>query len=143
MKKLLIGLLIIAAAAGAFFYLRNEKKPLTNGELAKEQLTGTWKLESITSPNDSIAGMIALISMINSTASNYHCEFTPGGTIIRKVNNSATTDTSLYEWKGDQLAVKENRLDTIPELFTVLTLNKDSLYFRSQDSILMLFSKSK
>lgn len=143
MKKLLFGLLIIAAAAGAFFYLRNEKKPTSANKLDKQQILGKWKLETIHPVNDSSSGLIALIPLIDSNISNFRFEFTPDGSIIQTVNGTIDNDTASYEWKGDQLAIREGRLDTIPDLLTVLALNKDSLYFQSQDSVLMLFSKAK
>ena len=45
MNKLFIGLLIIAAGAGVFFFLRNKKSGTSTG-LQKELLVGKWKLDS-------------------------------------------------------------------------------------------------
>lgn len=47
MKKVLIGLIIIAAGAGIFFYLRSKQNPITeNSNKNKELILGTWKVDS-------------------------------------------------------------------------------------------------
>jgi hypothetical protein len=144
MKKLLIGLLIVAAAAGAFFYLRNEKKPIVNGELVKEQLIGTWKLESIKGTDDSTTNLVsALVVIADSNTFRYDYEFTKDNVILRHLGDSTSADTSRYEWKKNDLVWKETTTDSSGSLLTVMTLNADSLLLRSSDSTFMLFTKRK
>jgi hypothetical protein len=143
MKKLLIGLLIMAAAAGAFFYLRSQDKPISNGVLVKEQLIGTWKLESITSRDDSTSIVPLLIAIADSNTFHYDYEFTKDHSILRRLGDSTSTDTSRYEWKENNLVWKEDRTDSSGNLLTVMTLNTDSLLLLSNDSTLMLFTKRK
>lgn len=141
MNKLFIGLLIIAAGAGIFFYLRQQDKPTPGNALVKEQIIGSWKLESMRNANDSIDAMVGLLSLLDSNLSRYHCEFTKDGSAFLKLNDSIT-DSYRYEWKDDDhLIWKQNKEDTTGDVFSVLTLNKDSLQLRDSDSTLMVFSK--
>lgn len=67
MKRILIGLLFIAAAATGAYYLLKEKKPVA-GFINKELLVGKWKIDSLVAA-DSTHDNIALL--ILATDSNF------------------------------------------------------------------------
>ncbi|HEY6505965.1 MAG TPA: hypothetical protein VIZ28_18450 [Chitinophagaceae bacterium] len=144
MKKLFIGLLIIAAGAGTYFFLQN-KKPSVENNIQKELVTGKWKLNSFESmPNDSSINVSVLLAAMESNFMKYRYDFKPGGNILRSVSDSAKADTSYYEWtKDNQLAWKENAADSTGELFSVMKLTNDSLLLLSGDSATLLFTKLK
>lgn len=141
--KLFIGLLIIAAGAGAFFFLRN-KKSETNNSIQKELLIGQWKLDSIdVKAKDSTGQFVAFIAAIDSKFYKYHYDVRDDGNILRSVADSVTADTSHYQWtKKNELAWKENPNDS-SEVFIVTKLNSDSLLLQSKESAVLFFTKLK
>ena len=129
MNKLFIGLLIVAAGAGALFYFNRKtcNKPAQDS-LTKEWILGKWKAD---------AGK-------DSAFSNYKYDFLKDGNILRSLNDSAKADTSHYEWnKNNGLIWKENAGDSTGKIFAVLKLTQDSLEVRSKDSATILFTKLK
>lgn len=132
MKKIIIGLLIVAAGAGAFYYFnqRTCNKPLQDS-LSKELIIGKWKAVAEQSAKDSAQPI-------------YHYEFQQAGTIIHSLNDSAITDSSQYEWgRSNELIWKENVADTIGKIYSIVILTKDSLQIQSKDSTTTLFIKAK
>jgi hypothetical protein len=128
MNKLFIGLLIVAAGAGVFFFLRKQKNTSTNNDIKKEWIIGKWKAD---------AGK-------DSVFSNYNYDFLKDGDILRSLNDSAKADTSHYEWnKANELVWKENAGDSTGKIFAVLKLTQDSLQVQSKDSVTVLFIKLK
>lgn len=141
--KLFIGLLIIAAGAGAFFFLRN-KKSKTNSSFQKELLIGQWKLDSIdVKAKDSAGQFVAFIAAIDSNFYKYRYDVREDGNILTSVGDSVIADTTHYEWtKKNELAWKENQNDS-SEVFIVTKLNGDSLLLQSKDSAVFFFTKLK
>lgn len=143
MKKVFIGLLIIAAGAGAFFFLQKKQRPISNNNLQKEWIIGKWRLDSILLSKDSgnkfTAGIIGIIA---PDLMRYQYEFNQGGFVL--LSDSLTKDSSKYEWnKNDQLVWKEHPTDTSGEVFNVSLPHKDSLHLQSGDSTVLLFTKVK
>ena len=127
MNKLFIGLLIVAAGAGAFFFLR-KKKNATGNDIKKEWIIGKWKAD---------AGK-------DSAFSSYSYDFLKDGNMLRSLNDSAKADTSHYEWnKANELVWKEKLTDSTGKIFAVLKLTQDSLQMQSKDSVIILFTKMK
>ena len=141
--KLFIGLLIIAAGAGAFFFLRN-KKSETNTSFQKELLIGQWKLDSMdVKAKDSAGQFVAFIAAIDSNFYRYRYDIRENGNILKSLADSGAADTSHYEWiKTNELAWKEKPNDS-SEVFTVTKLNSDSLLLQSKDSTVFYFTKLK
>ena len=129
MNKLFIGLLIVAAGAGAYFFLFKKKdKPVIGNELKKEWIVGTWKTDA-TPGNDSLFKQ----SLFN---------FQEDGNIIRSVGDSAKADTMHYEWnKSNELVWKQKVTDSVGTNYTVVKLTVDSLQVQSSDSTRILFTK--
>ena len=145
MKKLFIGLLVIAAGAAAFFLMRN-KKTETVSPVQKELIVGKWKLDTLSvHPNDSATGqMIALIGAMNADFLKYRYDVRQDGSIIQSLNDSVASDTSYYDWsKKDELLLKESASDSTSELFIVSKLTTDSLLLLSKDSTAFLFTRLK
>jgi hypothetical protein len=141
--KLFIGLFIIAAGAGAFFFLRN-KKSETNSSFQKELLIGQWKLDSIdVKAQDSAGQFVAFVAVIDSNFYKYRYEVRDDGNILKSVEDSVAADTSYYEWtKKNELAWKENPNDS-SEVFIVTKLSSDSLLLQSKGSAVFFFTKLK
>ena len=128
MKNVLIGLLIVAAGTGAFFLLRNKKKPAAANEINKELIVGKWKAD---------AGK-------DSVFNQYSYDFLKDGKIVRSLTDSVKADTAHYEWnKNNELIWKEKTGDSTGKLFAVVKLTQDSLQIQSKDSATILFTKLK
>lgn len=145
MKKLIFGLLIIAAGAGLFFYLQNKKQTSSQNNIQKELLIGKWKMSSIQEGKDSSNNLlVGIMGLVDSNILNYDYEFTKDQKINRFLGDSLTKDSSVYEWnKNDQLIWKEYYRDSVGEALQVLKLNNDSLQLQDKDSMLIYFTKVK
>ena len=142
MKQLIVGLLIIAAGAGAFYFLQQKK---TETPIEKELLVGKWKLNSLdVKTKDSTAYILPAIAAIDSNLTNYHYDFRKDGNVFKSLTGSAKVDTSHYEWaKKNRLTWKENPGDSTSEVFTVTRLTNDSLLLLSKDSATFVFTRLK
>ena len=131
MNKLLIGLLIVVAGAGAFFYFnqRSGNKP-PQDSLTKEWIVGKWKTDTVMA-ND-------------SNFSKYQFDFQKDGNVVRSLNDSVKADTSHYEWnKANELVWKEKNSDSTGKVYVVVKLTPDSLQVQAADSSTILFIKLK
>ena len=129
MNKLFIGLLIIAAGAGVYFFVLKKKNSTTGTTINKELIIGKWKVDA---GNDSVL-------------SQYRYDFTKEGNVLRSPNDSAAVAvTSYYEWnKKNELVWKETAADSAGKVFAVVKLTQDSLQVLSKDSATILFTKVK
>ncbi|MBL7732555.1 MAG: hypothetical protein JNM88_15370 [Chitinophagaceae bacterium] len=133
MKNVFIGLLIIAAGAGVYFFILKKKKPGDETvSINKELIIGKWQLAAAEPLKDS-----ALLK--------YSYDFQPGNIAMVMKADSAKTDTARYEWnKANELVMKENNSDTANHVFAVLKLTKDSLQLRGiSDSMKVLLIKTR
>lgn len=146
MKKVFIGLLIVAAGAGIYYLLQNKKTKIAD-PIEKELLVGTWKIDSFyVSSKDSVPDVIAGSLLKDSSFRRHRYDFQNGGTFLQTVNDSAKvkTDTSYYEWgKKNELLIKEAVKDSVGEQYTISKLSKDSLILQSKDSAVFVFTKLK
>lgn len=146
MKKVFIGLLILAAGAATFFLLQKKDKPNTGNNIQKEWIVGKWKLDSIILPKDSTGNFMAgIMGIIAPDLVKYRYEFKKDGAISFSSGDSLTKGSSRYEWmKENQLVWKEYPADTSDNIFNISTLTRDSLVLQSQDSAAtLLFTKAK
>ena len=143
MKKVFIGLLILAAGAGAFFFLRKKQNNIASNNIQKEWVVGKWKLDSIILSKDSNDKFTqGIIGIVAPDLMKYRYEFKTSGSVL--LTDSLTKDSSNYEWnKKNQLVWKENPADTSGEIFNVSIPHKDSLILQSTDSAVLLFTKVK
>ncbi len=145
MKKLFIGLLIVAAGAGAFYFLQ-KKKTETKDNFEKELLIGKWKVDSIYSASkDSTADLMSDILMpADSSFRPYSYNFQKSGEFLQSVYDSVKADTSYYEWgKRNELVIKDAIKDSTGELYTVNKLSLDSLILQTKDSAVFVLTKLK
>ena len=132
MNKLLIGLLVIAAGAGAFFYFnqRTCSKPAQD-PINKELIIGKWKTESYQPAMDSVRA-------------KFQYDFQKDGMALRSNSDTVKADTISYSWKdAAQLIIKENAADSAGAVFTVSKLTQDSLQVQGSDSVVILLTKVK
>jgi hypothetical protein len=128
MNKLFIGLLIVAAGAGAFFLLRKKKENTKTNAINKEWIIGKWKAD---------AGKDSAFSM-------FSYNFLKEGNIIRSVSDTVKADTLHYEWgKANEIIWKQKTTDSVGKTFEVIRLTQDSLQIQSKDSATILFTKLK
>ena len=128
MKKLFIGLLVIAAGTAAFFLFR-KKENSTATTLNKELLLGKWTQQSVKGDT--------------STVIEFY-EFQEKGRLLQTKSDSSRTDTMHYEWnKVSDLVLKEKKNDSTSVVFHIIQLNKDSLQLKGKDSSTILFTRAK
>jgi hypothetical protein len=132
MNKLFIGLLIVAAGAGIFYYFnqRTCNKPSQNS-ISKELLIGKWKAVAAQPAKDSAQPVVQY-------------EFQKAGTVLRSLNDSAIADTLQYEWSiANELVWKETSAGSVEKKYAIVLLTKDSLQLQPNDSTTALFIKVK
>ena len=144
MKKVFIGLLIVAAGAGIFFLFQKKNKP-AKGYVQKDLIIGKWKLDSLYSLKDSGSNVMPdVMELVDPHLKKYEYEFTKGGAVGLWLKDSLTKDSIRYEWiKEDQFAWKEYPANKTIEVFDVSVLNRDNLSIQSKDSVILLFTKAK
>jgi len=145
MKKIFIGLLIVAAGAAIYFLLKKTNNPLAHTNTYKEQIIGKWKLDSLLLPSDSSSDfLVGIMGLVDPHLKKYEYEFTREGAISLSLGDSLTKDSLRYVWNDkNQLQWKEYPADTAGTIFAVPTLNKDSLLLRSDDSTTLVFKRTK
>ena len=82
MKKLFIGLFVVAAGGAAFFLLNKKKNTTEVATINKELIIGKWKTDAVTA-ND-------------SSFNKYSYSFQKEGVILRSLSDSAKADTSTH-----------------------------------------------
>lgn len=118
MKNVFIGLLIIAAGAGVYFFLiRKEKtKPGSEG-FRKEWITGQWKM-SVPEP------------VTDSATLNVRWDFKENGLALYAAD-TVKTDTLHYAWKKEQSILITTRPgDNTGREFQIIQLTADSMQWK-------------
>lgn len=146
MKKIIIGLLFIAAAATGVYYLLKEKKnPTVFNSIKKEKLTGKWKIDSLVTTKDSTSdGLALLLFAIDSTTGKQVYDFQESGQVLVSLPSDTLSkkDTSSYAWsKENEILWKEKYTDSTTEKMTVIKLDKKDFILQSKDSTLVYFKK--
>jgi len=146
MKKIIIGLLFIAAAATGVYYLLKEKKNTSVvNSIKKEKLIGKWKIDSLVASKDSTSdGLALLLFAIDSTARNQVYDFQESGQVLVSLPSDSVfqKDTSSYAWiKENEMLWKEKYTDSTAETMTVIRLDKKDFILQSKDSTLVYFKK--
>lgn len=128
MKKIFIGLLIVAAGAGAYYLLSQSK----NIEPVKENnttlLLGKWKAGEPAGVNDS--------SLLDGT----QYEVLKDGLVLMRDSTGAAPDSVYYVWTatGD-LQIRTKSTDSTGENLKVVQLTKDSLQLKDKNEKLHPF----
>jgi hypothetical protein len=146
MNKILIGLLIMGAAAGAFFYLRNKDKQ-SDSTFNKEWIVGEWKIDSIsTVSNDSLHDLVKTGILPDSNYRQYQYSFFNDGRIVKAGSDSAHTYTLQYDWQKEKektLTWKKTATDSTGVSLQVSTLAKDTMVLESADKGMVRFIKAR
>lgn len=132
MKKLFIGLLVLAAG-GAVFLLLNKKKNSTEvATINKTFILGKWKPISKEPATDTLQ-------------TQYQFDFLKEGIVLRVSNDSIKADTTHYEWnKANELVMKESATDSAGTLYTVVKLTADTLQVQSKtNNVSLLLTKAR
>ena len=99
MKKLFIGLLILAAGAVTFFLLQKKEKQIITNNIHQEWIIGKWKLDSLLFLKDSNDNfMVGIMGMVDPNLMKYQYEFTKDGYLSLSLGDSLTKDSNRYEW---------------------------------------------
>jgi hypothetical protein len=143
MKKVFIGLLIIAAGAGTFYFLQ-KKKAGTDKAVEKELLIGNWKMDSLHLAPKNSANLVTALLLTDSGIHKYRFSFQKEGTFLQTINDSVKADTSYYEWpKKNELMIKESVKDSAGETYLIKKLSMDTLVLQSKDSAVFVLTKLK
>ena len=130
MKKLIIGLLIVAAGAGTYMYFQNKKaseKPQPDHAL----INGTWQADTLQAGKD------------KAFAGNSYNFADSNRLILTSKDSLAVKDTLEYNWeKNGQLSWKHKK-DSAAISFSVISLSKDSLQLQTADSSHILLLKTR
>jgi hypothetical protein len=144
MKKVFIGLLIVAAGAAIFFLLQKKNKP-AKSYIQKDLIIGKWKLDLLYNLKDSSSTLMADATKLGELRlKKYEYEFTKEGAVKLWLRDSLTKDSTRYEWiNDDQFRIKKYPAERATEIFKVSLLNNDSLSLRSNDSVILFFKSAK
>ena len=143
MKKIILAVILMAAAGGISYYLLQKKKTTISSDFNQKEIIGKWKMDSISTKNDSSALVIALIGTLDSNFLNYGYDFRKEGIVVKLLNDSIEKDTASYKWAKDDHLIWKEPGDTTGESLSVNLLTKDSLVLRSMDSTVFYFKKVK
>ncbi len=130
MKKIIFGLLIVAAGAGAYYLLSQKKNIELVSENKSTLLLGKWKAANRIGSSDS------------SLLAGFQYEVLKDGVALVRDSAASVADSFYYAWtdEGD-LQIRLKAADTAIEKFNVVLLNKDSLQLKDKESKLYRFSR--
>lgn len=128
MKKIFIGLLIVAAGAGAYYLLSQPKNIEPSTENNSTLLLGKWKAGDPVSGSDS------------SLLDGAEYDVLKDGLVLVRDSVNAAPDSVFYVWttNGD-LQIRTKSTDSTGENLNVVLLTKDSLQLKDKNSKLHQF----
>ena len=136
MKKIILAVILMAAAGGVVYYFLQTKK--SNNNFEKELITGQWTIDSLTTGKSLKQDDLALLLFsLDSSARETVYDIHADGKILvsASADSLAKKDTSSFSWgKNNELLFKENLTDSIPEIFSVIKLDKKELVIQTSDS---------
>jgi hypothetical protein len=144
MKKIILAVVLLAAAGGAVYLYsqRNRNIEPSIQTSYKEAIVGDWKIDSISSHNNNSIGLLLL--SLDSNLTNYTFRFAADGAIIQLLNDSIVPQKSKYEWKdSSQLVILEGDSLTDKEIMHVVSFTDEQLSLMSADSAMIYFKKKK
>jgi hypothetical protein len=130
MNKLLIGLLIVAAGAGAYLLLKKNNSHHIKA-VEETAILGKWKI-SAHETNDS-SGLSARYDFLDN-----------GKLLVFENDSTMVADTIPYHWQKDHvLVINDVKGDSTGKEFTILKLNADSLTIQDRSTDTLTFLRMK
>ena len=144
MKKIILAVILLAAAGGIAYYLLREKQNLPNN-FHKKQILGTWKLDSLVVQKDSTKDAFALlIFALDTNAKKILYDFQKDGLMIGHEPVSSQKDTLFFDWGNENQTMWKEKLNAAPhDTMTIIKLDKKEFVLRSADSTLIYLKKVK
>lgn len=147
MKKIIIGLLLLAVSGGVVYYLLSKKTSVTNvSAINKELLIGKWKLDTLDEKSKQTIYQLrtGIIAALDSNIPNYEYDIQKDGKVYIALPGKPVTDTTFYEW-ADSTHLNWIQSDSAKtkDVFTVMKLDSNGFSLQTKDSSLFSFIKLK
>jgi hypothetical protein len=147
MKKIIIGLLLLAVSGGAVYYFLSKKPAVTSAvSLNKDLLIGKWKLDTLDEKSKKTIYELktGIIAALDSNILHYEYDIQKDGKVYIALPGKPAADSAFYEWAaGNQLNWIQNDSVKTKDEFAVLKLDSISLSLQTKDSSLLSFIKLK
>jgi hypothetical protein len=144
MKKLFMVAIVLAALGGALYYFFEMRKTKPAPVSFRENLIGTWKIDSVaTSKKDSGNVLGLMIMALDSNYLNYTYKFTTDGSVEKNLGDSLVEKLS-YQMK-DSAQITFVAGDSTKEEFNnaVVSFDKQQFTLLASDSSLLFFKRQK
>ena len=144
MKKIILAVILMAAAGGIAYYLLQNKKQVRVSAIDKKFVPGKWKIDSLVEQKDSTKdGFALLLFALDSTARDLVYNFQADGKVfISHPADTSASDTASFTWvNGKELLWKENIAGTAADTMTIVRLDRKDFVLQSRDSILIYLKK--
>ena len=132
MKNVFIGLLVLAAGAGVYFFLiQKQKGPEQEKGLHKEWITGQWKISPPEPGGDSLL-------------TDGQWEFRKNGEAFYQAAGQTEKDTLRFNWQQDStLQISSRTNDKFGISFRVLRLTADTMQWEGDEQQTLQLLKLK
>jgi len=147
MKKIILAVILMAAAGGITYYRLKKKEQTQIVTINKDLVLGKWKIDSLVPQKDSTKdGLALLLFAIDSAARDLVYDFQADGKVLVSQSSDPATkkDTSSFSWgKDKEFLWKEKITDPTADTMTVIKLDKKDFVVKSSDSTLIYLKKAK
>lgn len=145
MKKIFIGLLLLAVAAAGVYYILQGKKTESASSLNKELLIGQWKIDSLVSKSKSDSGNLVM-TMIESDSNFfrqvYDVKADKQVLISTPADTVAKVDTTSYDWTNEnEITWKEKPAEKTIGILKVIRLDSTDMVLQTTDSTMVYLKK--
>lgn len=144
MKKLFIAAVLIAALGGALYYYEM-RKPQSNNPVFKDEVIGTWKIDSVAvGKKDSSVVFGLMVLALDSNYLHYTYTFAKDGGIEKRLGDSTINEKLSYIVKDSTEFVFVEG-DSTKETFSnkIVSFNKNNFTLMATDSTLLFFKRQK
>jgi hypothetical protein len=143
MKKLFIAAVLMAALGGALYYYFEMRSSKPSPVSFKEQLTGTWKIDSVALSSKDSGNVIGLMIMaLDSNYLNYTYTFAKDDVVEKKLDDSVVE--KLNYKLHDPVQLTFIAADSSKEEFnnTIVSFDSQQFTLRASDSTLLFFKRN-
>jgi len=145
MKKLFIAAVLIAALGGALYYYFEMRKPQSGNPVFKDELIGTWKIDSVAvGKKDSGVVFGLMVLALDSNYLHYTYTFAKDGGIEKRLGDSTINEKLSYIVKDSTEFVFVEG-DSTKETFSnkIVSFDKNNFTLMATDSTLLFFKRQK